>query len=401
MVAGKRFDLDEAREQARLAKQKAQIKNIISNVVLVVVVLLLGLGAWLAWGYWQDKREAQREAAEEAERIEAQRLQRERKQREAERKAREEKRLREKREREEARQRQREEQEEKRRRAQEERERERREREEARQREREHAARQKELKEYAKEVSKGVAFEVNPHIVVELASNESVDYTVEEERWTDLCASRTSPIDFFLLLKDSPENKDVEATFSEENYPEASVIERLMEGLRKERFTLVVQLHPDAVKEGGYALVVPDREEGLKEPEGLVPILEGKKKILGWKVPFTISDTEPYYFMTTKTATQFAKDWRQFVKKATREASRQKNKGETLEQKISEAYPEFVKTLVAQLMTPPPKEEKAKEPEKKVERKRPKMTLSGSDSKREGSRGLTNTRSFATPAQRR
>jgi hypothetical protein len=29
------------------------------------------------------------------------------------------------------------------------------------------------------------------------------------------------------------------------------------------------------------------------------------------------------------------------------------------------------------------------------------MTLSGSDSKREGSRGLTNTRSFATPAQRR
>lgn len=404
MVAGQRFDLDEAREQARRAKEQAKMKALISNIVLVVVLIVVVLGCWFGWTKWQEKKERDREAAEEAERVENERMLRERKKQEAERKAREEKRLREKREREAERKRQQQEREAERQRQQIERERQRFEKEEARRLEKENQQLQKELKEYASSVCKGVKFDIDSHLVIEHDTEHMVDFTVEESRWDELASSLLTPIDFFTLLKNSPDNP-VEADFSEMNYPSMKLIGQLLDNLKKEKFTIVATLTPDAVKSGGYVLVATDPENGLVTPKECVETKDAKdkKKVIAWNVPFTYGENETFYFMSQKTANIYIRDWKSCVKRIRKEANSKPKDPDYFQKKIDELFPEFVTTVKTQITTPPPEPEKPAVVEQSQQERKPKATLKGGSltNSGKGGKGLTNMRSFATPAQQR
>ena len=63
---GGRFDLDELRREAQAEKKAARIRMIVSNATFVAILIAVGIGGKIGWDKWQEKRAADRAAAEAA-----------------------------------------------------------------------------------------------------------------------------------------------------------------------------------------------------------------------------------------------------------------------------------------------------------------------------------------------
>ena len=298
-VAG-RFDLEEARREAQAAKRAARIRSIVSNVTLVVVLLAVAIGGKIGWDKWQERREAERAAAEAAQIAEekaraeqqraadakakalAEKREAERKaleeKREAERKAREEAREREKREREEARVRE----------------------EERRHAEAEFRAAQQELKKFEDAKVSMLDFRPETYVCFEYGLEKAAKISVDESKWGTLAAhsERRRTAEFLEMLRDD----SVTNVISDTCYPDRATFDHLLENLDAERFTLVVNLDDDA-RDRKLVLVAADKEKGLAAPEGMRALKAGGK-ISGWTVPFAYGDKIPFFLLEQATALQ-------------------------------------------------------------------------------------------------
>ncbi len=385
---GGRFDLEAAREEARAAKQKAKIRAIVSNSVLVLVLIAIAIGGKIGWDKWQEKREADRLAAEQAA-AEEQRKIAERKKaederrkalaekREAERKAREEQR--------EAERRAREEQREAEKRAREE---ERIRREEERRKAAEFRIEQEEYKSTVEREVAGTRFDTSDHLAFEYGLNELAEVSVDGERWAKLSsyAQKGSEIAFLEELRGT----NVTSNFSAERYPDRETLNALLANLDKERFTLVIRLKKEA-RGKSLSLVAPNIEKGLAEPDGARALKTGSR-VIGWTVPFTYGDKNPVFVLNSATASKFAREWSTNRRKLLREASKLDNREEYVNNRMEKDLPDFVRSIKIEISTPPPEEPK-KDERKKTEKEKPRRTmLKGSSSSIRSFKGPGNTR---------
>lgn len=374
---GGRFDLEAARAEARAAKKKAKIRAIVSNAVSLLVLLAIAGGGWIGWNKWQEKREAERIAAEqaaaeerqkEAERKKAEEAKRKAReaQREAERKAREAQREAEKRAREEKREAERLAREEERRR-----------KEEERRYAAEHRAEQEELKSFAEREVGGTRFDIEDHLACEYGIDDIVDASVDGERWNMLAsyAAKSHTIEFFEELRGT----NVTNNFSELRYPDRSTVAALMENLNKERFTLVLRLKDEA-RGKRLTLVAPDLEKGLAEPDEVRELKVGSR-VTGWTAPFNFGDKNPFFLLNKTTADRFSREWTSNRRKLMREAAKLDNRDEYVNNRMEKMLPDFLRSIQIEISTPPPEDPKKVSRKRDDEKDRPrKATLKGSNS---------------------
>ena len=373
-VAG-RFDLEEARREAQAAKRAARIRSIVSNVTLVVVLLVVAIGGKIGWDKWQEKREADRAAAEAAQIAEekaraeqkraaeekakalAEKREAERKalaeKREAERKAREEAREREKREREEAKVRE----------------------AERRRAEAEFRAEQQELKKFEDAKVSALEFRPESHVCFEYGLEKVAKIFVDESKWGTLSAhsQKRRTADFLEALRDDT----VTNVISDTCYPDRATFDHLLENLDAERFTLVVNLDDDA-RDRKLVLVAADKEKGLAAPEGMRALKAGGK-ISGWTVPFAYGDKILFFLLEQATADRLAREWSQFRRKVRSDAAKLDNKEQFVAEKLEKELPEFVRTVRIEVTSVPVETNKKDDTKKQDTKKRPTMKGSSSD----------------------
>lgn len=378
MAVGGRFDLEEARRKAQAAKRAARIRSIVSNVTLVVVLLVVAIGGKIGWDKWQEKREADRAAAEAAQIAEekaraeqkraaekkakalAEKREAERKalaeKREAERKAREEAREREKREREEAKVRE----------------------AERRRAEAEFRAEQQELKKFEDAKVSALEFRPESHVCFEYGLEKVAKIYVDESKWGTLSAhsQKRRTADFLEALRDDT----VTNVISDTCYPDRATFDHLLENLDAERFTLVVNLDDDA-RDRKLVLVAADKEKGLAAPEGMRALKAGGK-ISGWTVPFAYGDKIPFFLLEQATADRLAREWSQFRRKVRSDAARLDNKEQYVAEKLEKELPEFVRTVRIEVTSVPVETKKKDDTKKQDTKKRPMMKGSNSDIRR-------------------
>ena len=373
-----RFDLEEARREARAAKRAARIRSIVSNATFVVVLLAVAIGGKIGWDKWQEKREADRAAAEaaqiaeekreaerkraEAERAkalaakrEAERREHEAK-REAERKAKAEAREREKREREEEKIRE----------------------AERRRAEAEFRAEQQELKKFEDAKVAMLDFRPEAYVCFEYGLENLAKISVDESKWGTLFAhsQKRRTAEFLELLRDDT----VTNVISDTCYPDRATFDHLFENLAAMRFTLV--LHLDEESRGRrLALVSADIEKGLAAPEGLRPIKAGGK-VAGWTVPFAYGDKTPFFLLEQATADRFAREWAQFRRKVRSDAAKLDNKDQYVAERLKKELPEFARTVRIEVTSVPVETTKKNDVKKKDEKKSTLMRGSNSDMRR-------------------
>ena len=391
MAVGNRFDFEAAREEARAKKRAERTKKIVSNCVLALVITVVGVGGKIGWDKYVEKR-AEAKAAAEAAALAAERAEaeRQRKQaaeraaaeaaRERERKQREEARERERKEREEARERERREHEEERRRA-----------EEAKKREQEFRQHQQELKAYAERAVLALAFDAGGLVQIESGCERWVETEVDGERWSSLaaaCASRQE-LEMFELLRD----KSITNDFSGNCYPEKEVVEKLLDNLNRERFTLVVRLAPEAVRSYRHlSLVAADKEKGLTFPDGARALKDRGGRVTGWTVPFVYGMRGGLFLMSEVSIRKLNREWRDFVAKVRRDSQRLTNKQEYVDSRLTNAIYDFGTSVRVELRNPPPDPEEEKREQAKKRASKPKLKMRGTNSDiktMKGSRSLS------------
>lgn len=359
MAVGMRFDLEAAKEEARLKKQRELTKKIVSNVVMVVVLVVIGVGLKIGWNMLMAKRAAEEAARQEAERVAAEKARVEKEKKEKERKERAEKARREAEERKAAEEKAKAEKEAAR-------ERERVEREMAiakakAERERAEAERkeQDERAKYAKEFLQNIHFDPTEHYLVELAAEGAIEkVVVEDARWIELsgaAAAHTSPT-FFDLLRPAAETNENEVG----RFPTVSRMSDSRKALNAERFTMTIRLKSGV----GTALgvYVPTIDGGIAEPEGAGEIKTGTK-VTGWTVPFSYGGGANVLIMQQRTAAKFRNEWRARMRKLAQENSGKELSKETIASIKTEELKEFAQKVRAELRVEPPKP--AEKPEKK------------------------------------
>ena len=373
-VAG-RFDLEEARREAQAAKRAARIRSIVSNATLVVVLLAIAIGGKIGWDKWQEKREADRAAAEAAQiaeekaKAEQKRAAEERAKalaakREAERKALEEKRAAECKAREEAREREKREREEEKLRA-----------EERRRAEAEFRAEQQELKKFEDAKIASLDFRPETYVCFEYGLEKVVKLSVDESRWGTLFAhsQKRRTAEFLEALRDDT----VTNVITDTCYPDRATFDHLLENLDAERFTLVVNINDDA-RDRKLVLVAADKEKGLAVPEGMRALKAGGK-ISGWTVPFAYGDKTPFFLLEQATADRFAREWSQFRRKVRVDAAKLDNKEQFIAERLEKELPEFVRTVRIEVTSVPVETSKKDDAKKQDNKKRTLMKGSSSD----------------------
>ena len=375
---GGRFELEELRRQAEAEKKAARMRAIVSNATLVVVLIAVAVGGKIGWDKWQEKREADRIATEEA-RIAEEKAVAERKKAEAERaKAAEEKREAERKAREAAEAAERKAREEKRETERIAREEERRRKEEERRFAEEHRVEQQELKKYEDLTVSNLRFQTGDHICYEYGVDEIVESSVDERRWLELSqfSQKRQTIEFLEQLRGDSVTND----FSDIRYPDRDTFAKLLENLDAERFTLVLRLKDDA-RGRRLALVAPDLEKGLAEPEGARQMKSGSR-VIGWTVPFAYGDKMPVFLVEQPTADRFSREWSARRRKLRTEAAKLDNRDEYVSNRLSKELPGFVKSVKIEITTPPPGDKpssKSSSSKKREEKQRPTMKGSNSD----------------------
>lgn len=373
-VAG-RFDLEEARREAQAAKRAARIRSIVSNVTLGVVVLAIAIGGKIGWDKWQEKREADRAAAEAAQIAEEKAKAEQRRaaaakakalaeKREAERKALEEKRAAERKAREEAREREkREREEEKLREA------------ERRRAEAEFRAEQQELKKFEDAKIASLDFRPETYVCFEYGLEKVAKLSVDESRWGTLFAhsQKRRTAEFLEALRDDT----VTNVITDTCYPDRATFDHLLDNLDAERFTLVVNLDDDA-QGRKLVLVAADKEKGLAVPESMRALKAGGK-ISGWTVPFAYGDKTPFFLLEQATADRFAREWSQFRRKVRVDAAKLDNKEQYVAEKLEKELPEFVRTVRIEVTSVPVETNKKDDTKKQDNKKRTLMKGSSSD----------------------
>ena len=373
-----RFDLEEARREARAAKRAARIRSIVSNATFVVVLLAVAIGGKIGWDKWQEKREADRAAAEAAQiaeekreaerkRAEAERVKALAEKREAERKEHEAKREAERKAKAEAREREkREREEEKIREA------------ERRRAEAEFRAEQQELKKFEDANIASLDFRPETYVCFEYGLEKIAKISVDESKWGTLFAhsQKRRTAEFLELLRDDT----VTNVISDTCYPDRATFDHLFENLAAMRFTLV--LHLDEESRGRrLALVSADIEKGLVAPEGMRPIKAGGK-VAGWTVPFAYGDKTPFFLLEQATADRFAREWSQFRRKVRSEAAKLDNKDQYVAERLKKELPEFARTVRIEVTSVPVETTKKDDVKKKDEKKSSLMRGSNSDMRR-------------------
>lgn len=353
MALGARYDLAAAKEAARLKKQKDLVKQIVSNVVLVVVLLLTALGVWLGVRWWREKTAREEAARQEVERqrAEARRIENEKRaeqrrleaeKREQERKAHAEKVARERAEREAARERELAERQRQKEEAEARKEKERLEREE----------REKRAK-FAKEFLAGLEFEETDHYVVELDLDGMLaGVKVADARWADLkaaVANSSSPV-FFDLMRPASE------TNNEENvglFPDENTMMNRRKALDREKFTLTVSLKPgiDGRFCGVYRFSV---ETGVAVLDSATEIRKGSR-LEGWTVPFRFGGGANVLVMRNRTARQLQNEWRRQVRGVGSSVKTGETDAATVAEQRRKALEEFAEKVRVQLRAEPPK----------------------------------------------
>ena len=370
-----RFDLEEARREAQAAKRAARIRSIVSNATLVVVLLAIAIGGKIGWDKWQEKREADRAAAEAAQIAEEKAKAEQRRaaaakakalaeKREAERKALEEKRAAERKAREEAREREkREREEEKLREA------------ERRRAEAEFRAEQQELKKFEDAKIASLDFRPETYVCFEYGLEKVAKLSVDESRWGTLFAhsQKRRTAEFLEALRDDT----VTNVITDTCYPDRATFDHLMENLDAERFTLVVNIDEDA-RDRKLVLVAADTEKGLAVPEGLRALKSGGK-ISGWTVPFAYGDKTPFFMLEQATADRFAREWSQFRRKVRVDAAKLDNKEQFVAERLEKELPEFVRTVRIEVTSVPVETNKKDDTKKQDNKKRTLMKGSSSD----------------------
>ena len=370
-----RFDLEEARREAQAAKRAARIRSIVSNATLVVVLLAIAIGGKIGWDKWQEKREADRAAAEAAQIAEEKAKAEQRRaaaakakalaeKREAERKALEEKRAAERKAREEAREREkREREEEKLREA------------ERRRAEAEFRAEQQELKKFEDAKIASLDFRPETYVCFEYGLEKVAKLSVDESRWGTLFAhsQKRRTAEFLEALRDDT----VTNVITDTCYPDRATFDHLLENLDAERFTLVVNIDEDA-RDRKLVLVAADTEKGLAVPEGLRALKSGGK-ISGWTVPFAYGDKTPFFMLEQATADRFAREWSQFRRKVRVDAAKLDNKEQFVAERLEKELPEFVRTVRIEVTSVPVETNKKDDTKKQDNKKRTLMKGSSSD----------------------
>ena len=370
-----RFDLEEARREAQAAKRAARIRSIVSNATLVVVLLAIAIGGKIGWDKWQEKREADRAAAEAAQIAEEKAKAEQRRaaaakakalaeKREAERKALEEKRAAERKAREEAREREkREREEEKLREA------------ERRRAEAEFRAEQQELKKFEDAKIASLDFRPETYVCFEYGLEKVAKLSVDESRWGTLFAhsQKRRTAEFLEALRDDT----VTNVITDTCYPDRATFDHLLENLDAERFTLVVNIDEDA-RDRKLVLVAADTEKGLAVPEGLRALKSGGK-ISGWTVPCADGDKTPFFMLEQATADRFAREWSQFRRKVRVDAAKLDNKEQFVAERLEKELPEFVRTVRIEVTSVPVETNKKDDTKKQDNKKRTLMKGSSSD----------------------
>lgn len=387
MAVGGRFDLEEARREAQEAKRIARIRTITSNVTLGVVILVVLIGGKIGWDKWQEKREADRVAAEAAQAAEARRAaeqkrvaaekakalaekrEAERKAREAERIARAEAREREKQEREEARERERQAREEERIRAA-----------EQRRAEAQFRLEQQELKKFEDAQVASLDFSPEAHVCFEYGLENTVRLSIDESRWETLAAysQNRRTAEFLEALRDDT----ITNFISDTCYPDHDTFRRLLGNLAKERFTLVVNVNETA-QGHKLAIVTANTEKGLSTPDGM-RVLKAGGKVSGWTVPFVYGDTNPVFILEQATVGRFSREWAQLRRKVRSEAAKLDNKEQFIAEKLERELPEFARAVRIEVTSKPVETPKKDNGKKQDTKKRPSMKGVNSDIRKLG-----------------
>ena len=370
-----RFDLEEARREAQAAKRAARIRSIVSNVTLVVVLLVVAIAGKIGWDKWQEKREADRAAAEAAQIAEEKAKAEEKRaaaakakalaeKREAERKALEEKRAAERKAREEARERERREREEEKLREA-----------ERRRAEAEFRAEQQELKKFEDAKIASLDFRPETYVCFEYGLEKVAKLSVDESKWGTLFAhsQKRRTAEFLEALRDDT----VTNVITDTCYPDRATFDHLLENLDAERFTLVVNIDEDA-RDRKLVLVAADTEKGLAVPESMRALKAGGK-ISGWTVSFAYGDKTPFFLLEQATADRFAREWSQFRRKVRSDAAKLDNKEQFVAEKLEKELPEFVRTVRIEVTSVPVETNKKDDTKKQDTKKRPTMKGSSSD----------------------
>ena len=205
-----------------------------------------------------------------------------------------------------------------------------------------------------------------------------MESSVDERRWLELSqlAKKRQTIEFLEQLRGESVTNDFSAT----RYPDRDTFAKLLENLDAERFTLVLKLKDDA-RGRRLALVAPDLEKGLAEPEGARQMKSGTR-VIGWTVPFAYGDEMTMFLVEQATADRFTREWTSLRRKLRTEAAKLDNRDEYVANRLSKELPDFVKSVKIEITTPPPEDKpssKSSSSKKREEKQRPTMKGSNSD----------------------
>ena len=255
---------------------------------------------------------------------------------------------------------------------------ERRRKEEERRYAEEHRVEQQELKKYEDQEVSNLSFQTGDHVCYEYGVDEIVESSVDERRWLELSqlAKKRQTIELLEQLR----GESVTNEFSDTRYPDRDTFAKLMDNLDAERFTLVLKLKDDA-RGRRLALVAPDLEKGLAEPEG-ARMMKSGSRVIGWTVPFAYGDKMPLFLMEQSTADRFTREWNSLRRKLRSDAAKLDNRDEYVANRLSKELPDFVKSVKIEITTPPPEDKpssKSSSSKKREEKQRPAMKGSNSD----------------------
>jgi len=373
---GRRFDLEEARREALAERRAKRVRAIVSNVVFFGLLLAVAIGGKVGWDKWQERRAADRAAAEAAREDEERRAAERRREaaeaakaaeerRAAERKAREEKAEAERRAREEKAEAERKAKEEARRR-----------KEEERRLAEETRAEQQELRKEEDRVVSSLSFRLDDRLCLEYGLDDIVETSVDERRWLELAqlSQRRQTIDFLSLLRGS----NVTNAFSDARYPDRETFARLLENLDAERFTLVLRLKDEA-RTRRLALVAGSVEGGLAAPEGARPLKSGTR-VVGWTVPFAYGDKAPLFLLDQASADRFSREWAALRRRLRTEAAKVDNRDAFVSARLEKELPGFLRSVRVEVTTPPPEPKAGRRDDAQRRAQKPRATMKGSGS---------------------
>ncbi|MGN0854336.1 MAG: hypothetical protein ACI4R9_02310 [Kiritimatiellia bacterium] len=351
MVAGRRFDLEAARAEARAAKKAARIKAIVSNAVLGLVLLGLAGSGWYGWNRWQDYQAVKAAEAERArqaeEKAEAERARRESERRAAERAkleaarkaeadrraAVEAQRVAEAKAREEAAAREREA------------------RAEAERLAKENEEWQRANKRHVDKAVGALKFSTFDRVCNEAGTDPCIDLEVDERRWAEMaqCVLGNRPIELLDMVRDDTITND----FSEVHYPDRATLKQLLANLDKERFTMIVRLKTEALNGRRLVLVAADPQEGLVLPQGARTLKDNTGRTTGWTAPFAFGDAYPLFIMSPATLERCNREWRSLKSRIRKEAAKLDNADEYVANRLDKELKDFVRSVRIELQTPP------------------------------------------------